>query len=198
MSSQMNDQTVGGLLAYCDWLKEKGYHSPNAVEAWKTAVKKVFETVDGEDYASVSLDGLDVDSHVQRFQTLAGANYKAETVSVYGKRIKNAIEAHEFYLENGKPPTFRQPRARTTEKAQPAKAQKPTDLGSRRGGPTKKVLTEDDTERYEFSYPLSYGMAHVSLPMPLSRRDIERLTTVLSTLEEAPQIPAVTGEVHAA
>ena len=115
MGDEMNSRTVGGLMAYCDWLKAKGYQGASATESWKSAAKVVFETVDPDSWESVSLDGLDVDDYIKRFQTLAGSKYRAETVTVYGRRIKNAIEAHGYYLENGKPPSFKRGATRKSD-----------------------------------------------------------------------------------
>jgi hypothetical protein len=194
-SSDMTTRTVGGLVAYCDYLRDKGYQTPNAVEAWKVAIKKVFETVEPDGYEAISLEGLDLDDYVRRFRTLAGTQYKAETIGVYQRRVLNAIEAHEYYLANGKPPVFRKGSQRPTDAGTPGTAKK-------KAAPSKSErstpLAAVPSERYEFSYPMSYGMAHISLPMRLSRRDIERLTTVLGTLEEQPQIPEHTQERDAA
>lgn len=197
--ADMSERTVGGLLAYCDWLREKGYQSSSAIEAWKVAVKKVFATVEPDTYEAIVLDErLDLEDYVRRFRLLAAKQYKAETISVYERRVTNAIEAHSYYIANGKPPAFR-------SGAQRAKADDAS-LGTakaRAKQPSPKLKVEQQPaspERYEFSYPLSNGMAHISLPIRLSKRDIDRLTTVLSTLEEQPQIPehTITGDRMAA
>jgi hypothetical protein len=193
-STEMTTRTVGGLLAYCDWLREKGYQSPNAVEAWKVAIKKVFETVEPNGYETISLEGLDLDDYVRRFRTLAASQYKAETISVYERRVMNGIEAHEYYLANGKPPAFRKGAPRQKDAGTAPAVKKSAAAKPGRSTPLAAV----PSERYEFSYPMSYGMAHISLPMRLSRRDIDRLTTVLGTLEEQPQIPEHTEERDAA
>jgi hypothetical protein len=195
-ASDMTTKTVGGLLAYCDWLKDKGYQSPNAVEAWKTAVKKVFATVEPDAYEAISLSELDLNDYVRRFRTLAGAQYKAETISVYEKRIVNAMEAHEYYITNGKPPAFRSPSSRV--RASSGESEKKGATSTRKPSPKPVSVAPLPPEKYEFNYPMSYGMAYVSVPMRMTRRDIERLTTVLSTLEETPQIPEQVGKRMAA
>src|SRR5215210_133455 len=110
--NDMHSRTVAGLLAYCDWLKEKGYQGNAAAESWKSAAKMVFETVEPEGWQNISLEGLDLDDYMRRFQTLAGSKLRAETVATYRRRIGNSIEAHEYYLENGKPPSFKRGTAR--------------------------------------------------------------------------------------
>lgn len=192
--TDLNSPTVGGLLAYGDWLKEKNYQGSNAVEAWKTAIKKVFETVEPEQYESISLDGLDLDEYVGRFKVAAGSAYKAETIDVYARRIRNAIEAHEHYRKHGKPPSFRKParRAKHGQKshasAKPAKAADgATDASN--GGEAAGSLVR-------FPFPLRNGqMAELKLPAQLDKADADRLSVFLRALQydQPPQIPERTG-----
>lgn len=86
MGADMSERTVGGLMAYCDWLREKGYQSSNAIEAWKVAVKKVFGTVEPESYEAIALEQLDLEDYVRRFRQLAAKQYKAETRLSEGDR----------------------------------------------------------------------------------------------------------------
>jgi len=183
-------------LAYCDWLRDKGYQSPSAVVDWKTAIKKVFSAVEPEAYEAIALEHLDLGDYVRRFRTLAGAQYKAETIGVYQRRVTNAIEAQEYYIANGKPPVFRSGQRTKVDGDATASTKKPPQKTAQKmAGDQARATTvpAPAPERYEFSYPMSYGMAHISLPIRMSKRDIDRLTTVLSTLEEQPQIPEHTG-----
>src|SRR3954447_8430947 len=104
----MNDKTIEGVLAYCQWLLDKGYAGPSQIRPWKIALQKVFETTEGDGYLSTSIEGLDLDDVIRRFRTLAAQTYKAESIDAYANRVRRALEAHEFYLENHRPPTFRQ------------------------------------------------------------------------------------------
>lgn len=192
--ADMNARTVGGLLAYCDWLRDKGYQSRNAVEAWKTAISKVFKAVEPEGYESVSLDGLDLDDYMQRFRTLAGSEYKAETITVYARRIRNAIEAHDYYRENGKPPSFRKPPARSaaSKTATKASAQKQKAKSATRSPEQPQPMGE----LVAFPFPLRSGqMAELKLPSRLDKTDADRLSVFLRALqfEEQAQIPERTG-----
>jgi hypothetical protein len=191
--ADLTHNTIEGLLAYCDWLVEKGYATSAQVEPWKTAVKKVFHTVEGEDYGSLSLDGLDLDDYFGRFRKLAAGQYKHESMTAYEARVRRAIEAHAHFLEHGRPPTFRQVTKRTNgdgeavngtkpKTAKPAKAAAPTPVGS---------------EFFDLEYPLETGsMALLRLPKRMSKADVDRLSTVLRTLqvEDQKQIPERTGE----
>jgi hypothetical protein len=104
----IQSRTPGGALVYCDYLLDKGYATASQVNPWKTAIQKVFETVEGQDWISVDLTAVDLDEYIARFRTLAGAQYKAESITAYARRIHNALDAHEHYVETGRPPSFRQ------------------------------------------------------------------------------------------
>ncbi|MGN6188617.1 MAG: hypothetical protein ACTHOE_06940 [Conexibacter sp.] len=197
--SEMHSRTVGGLLAYCDWLKDKGYQGAAAAESWKSATKKVFETVEPDGWETVSLDGLDLDDYTRRFQTLAGAKLRAETVGTYKRRIQNAVDAHVYYLENGKPPSFKRGATRKSESGQGASTDggKPTVVKPSRAGHTTVITPPPPPapDFHEFTYPLSPGrIVTMQLPVQMSRREIDRLCTLLQTLEEQPQLPAGSGE----
>ncbi len=193
--TELSNPTIGGLLAYCDWLKAKGYQGDNAIEAWKTAIKKVFAAVEPEKYESISLEGLDLDDYVRRFRRLAGADYKAETINVYAGRIRNAIEAQEHYRKTGRPPSFRKPTRRAKQRQASAPAAK-----SHAGTSDKQELVSggDATGNLvRFPFPLRSGqLAELRLPARLDKSDADRLSAFLRALqqEEQPQLPERAGE----
>src|SRR5690349_20737294 len=106
--AELSDKTPASTLAYCDYLMDTGYATAAQINPWKTAIQKVFETVEGEGWESLDISTIDLDEYGTRFQTLAGAQYKAESITAYKRRVANAIEAHDHYLSTGRPPTFRQ------------------------------------------------------------------------------------------
>ena len=197
MGSVMQNRTVEGLLAYCDWLMEKGYAPVTHVEPWKTATRKVFETVEGEGYLSFDLSGVDVAEYLARFQTLAGSQYKSESIVAYGRRLSNAIEAHEHYLSTGRPPVFKRggssPKKDGEAKPKAAKvrtAQAPAMVGTPASSLGSAALVD-------YPFPLRGGlMAQLRLPARLDKGDVDRMSAFLRTLqsEEQAQIPRRTGE----
>jgi hypothetical protein len=191
--ADITNNTIDGLLAYCDWLVEKGYGTSSQIEPWKTAVKKVFYTVDGEDYGPSALDNIDLDDYFSRFRKLAAGQYKHESMTAYEARVRRAIEAHAHFLEHGRPPTFRQVTKRTNGDAEAASGTKP-----KTAKPAKvAVPTPTGPEFFDLEYPLESGsMALLRLPKRMSKTDVDRLSTVLRTLqvEEQKQIAERTGE----
>jgi hypothetical protein len=196
----MRARTAGGLLAFADYLGLKGYQGKGAIKAWKIAITKVFETIGEDDWESMSLDGIDLDEVTLRFHTLTGNTYKAESVAVYRRRITNAMEAQAFFIENGRPPTFKkQPaRAKKAEAEAPA-ATTPADVEADTPAPATPApatpvaplkTPPSAADFFEFRYPLSPGrMVTMQLPYAMSKREIDRLCAVLQTLEEQPQLP---------
>jgi len=198
MATAMQDRTVEGLIAYCDWLVDKGYATVAQVDPWRTAVKKVFETVEGEGYASLSLSGIDLADYLGRFQTLAGSQYKSESIVTYGRRLRNAIEAHEHYLSTGRPPTFR--RGGSTAKKDGEAKPKAAKAATVQAQTPAQTLSVGGPGFVEFPFPLRGGqMAHLRLPSRLDKTDVDRLSAFLRTLqvEEQAQIPRRTGEDEA-
>lgn len=183
--ADINDRTVGGLLAYCDWLKAKNYQSANAVEAWKVATNKVFSTVEGDGYESLSLDGLNLDEYIERFRVGSGSQYKAETVGVYGRRIRNAMDAQAEYIATGKQ-TMLARGARTAkddDDAEPA-----TKTRAKTATPKDQSKAPPVGELIQFPFPLASGqMAQLKIPPRLRKEDVDRLSAFLRTLQYEEQ-----------
>lgn len=191
--AELNDRTPAGVLAFCDYLMNKGYATAAQINPWKTAIQKMFETVEGEGWESLELDTIDLDEYGSRFQTLAGAAYKAESITAYKRRVHNAIQAHEHYRSTGRPPTFRQgaKRSKPEENHAPAEVvpmEPKATVGA--SAATGGMMT--------FPFPLGDGrVASLTVPPRMKPDDVNRLSAFLRTLQddsEQRQIPRRTGE----
>jgi GH24 family phage-related lysozyme (muramidase) len=200
--SPLQSRTPGGAIAFSEYLAGKGYATTAQVNPWRTAIQKVFETVEGEGWEQLDLASIDLDEYLRRFQTLAGAQYKAESITAYGRRIKNAIEAHEHYLSTGKPPTFRAgPRKAKADEAASLSKAPVVNLESKatpKAAPPAVPGTPSDG-MVDFPYPLGDGrMVTLRLPPRLKSDDVNRITAFIRTLQddsaEPRQIPRRTGE----
>lgn len=195
MGADMNSRTVEGLLAYCDWLAEKGYATGAQIDPWKTAVNKVFDTVEGEGYGALDLSTLDLDDYLSRFQTLAGRQYKAESIVTYGRRLRNAIDAQVHYLETGRPPTFKRGGSRPKHDGATTEATQKKSARTKQSGATPSPTPYAGL--VEFPFPLRNGqMAQLRLPARLEKSDADRLAVFLRALQfdQQAQIPEHTGE----
>jgi hypothetical protein len=194
----INTTTIGGTQMFCDWLIQKGYASQSQANPWKGALKQVFSTVDGEEYESVDWSNLDLDEYLDRFQKLSAGQYKIESVVAYGRRVRNALDAHRQFLETGKPPVARTVRKR--EKPAEAKSNETeTPVVSITKNQPQPGQVQQHADMVVFPYPLDDGqLASLTLPRRLTDADATRLATFIRTLvDEAPeqkQLPRPEGE----
>lgn len=195
MSSEtLNSRTAQGLIDFCDLMANQGYATPNAMEAWKVAARKILTAVEGEDFESTDLTSIDMEDVMGRFQTLTRGQYKPDSVTAYGRRMKNAMDAYFEYLDTGKAPQMRRqaaaPKAEPKPKAPKASRSSSASSDSSGGG-----------DLIKFPFPLKTGeMATLHLPRRIQSDDVERLSGFLRTLQTEPQaqIPAQTSEDEAA
>ncbi len=182
--AELQRRTVGGLLAYCEYLMTKGYASSAQISPWRTAIQKVFEAVEGERFVSLDLSSIDIDEYMQRFQTLAGGMYKSESITAYKRRVQNAIEAHEHYLSTGRPPTFRQGGKRMP-KDDAAKNQAATPEPT---VPAAHSASTDTNGLIDYPFILKDGrMVVLRMPPRLTSDDVNRLSGFLRMLQDDPQ-----------
>lgn len=194
----LTDSTPGGMLAYCDYLMAKGYATAAQINPWRTAIQKVFETVEDEGWESLDLTTVNLDEYLARFQTLAGAQYKAESISAYKRRIRNALDAHEHYRSTGRPPSFRRGGAKR-EKTDDA----PVVVSQIAPKQTAAPAQKGHSGLHSFTYPLGDGhTAKLELPARMSSDDVNRLCAFIRTLQddkpEQRQLPRQAGEQEAA
>lgn len=201
ITPSINTKTIGGTNVFLEWMVSKGYGTEAQVNPWRGALKQVFSTVEGtEDYESFDWSNIDLDDYLERFQRIAGQNYKTESIAAYGRRVRNALDAHMHYLETGRAPASkpREPRRKKEQSAAPAG-------GKGNGGGTVTPIaaatsTPTPPDMVSFPYPLSDGrMATLILPPRLKSDDVSRITTFIRTLEveaaERLQLPPGESEV---
>lgn len=191
----LTSTTVSGALAFCDWLTDKSYATTAQVYPWKIALRKVFETVEGEGYESLDLTNVDLDEYMTRFQIAAGSQYKAESITAYKRRIVNALEAHRRYLDTGRPPTFRAGPRRAKAEDKVVKLDSKSSPAQDPGPPNPGF--------HSLSWPLSDGrLVRLELPHRLKPDDVTRLCAVIRSLQddspEPRQIPERAGDAAAA
>jgi hypothetical protein len=201
LTHNINSTTVGGTFEFFKWMVRGGYGTEAQVTPWRVAMKMVFSTVEGtEDYEPFDWSTVDLDEYMDRFQKLAGAKYKSESIVAYGRRVRNGIDAHKHYLETGRAPTSKPATSRKKKDTQPAAASggngnsdnvTPITAAASAGGNQPGMVS--------FPYPLSDGnMATLVLPRRLAAEDVTRLTTFIRTLEEENRRQLPPGSSEAA
>jgi hypothetical protein len=206
----MNSNTVGGLLAYCDWLLDKHYATLSQIKPWRIAIHKVFGAVaDGGPYEDISLEDVDLDDTARRFRTYGAQTYKSESIDAYLSRVRRAIEAYEYWKANDRPPVFRQV-SKKADGDEAGKAKKPTQKSggkkpdlrlAENGAGEQDPPAPQEPGFIEYPFPLRSGkIAKLVLPQRLEKVDVDRMVQLLHALQFEPQsqIPERTGEQDAA
>lgn len=184
--TDINSGTGAGLMAFLDYLVEKGYGSQSAVGPWKSASRQILQAMEGEDYEGKDVSAIKPDEYLDRFENRGRGKYKAESLRAYRSRFRNAINSYRAFLEDGSIPKFRGSR-QGASKETPAK-HAPADTG-RSADPAKP-----SPRLVEYPFPLRSGeLAYVRLPARLEKADAERLAAFVRTLVFEPQRELVSG-----
>jgi hypothetical protein len=180
-SKQINSGTAEGLLAYLDYLTDKGYASSAAVSPLRSAVRQIMSTVAGDDYGNVDMRTLDVVDYLDRFDTLARGDYKAESLQSYRSRFRRALDYYEIFLTEGRPPSLRKSPTRRSPTESSKTKRKTTSAG---GGPQPvPPAPAVAPDLMDYPFPLREGgVAHLRLPKRLDRDDAERLAVFIRAL----------------
>ncbi len=96
-----NPFTKGRLLAFLDLNVEKGWMNKNTGRSWKAASNKVLEDLPEDD----TLSGVDVRSAVLRYHNRHPGDLSPESLRIYERRVKQAIEAFKSWVED--PTTYK-------------------------------------------------------------------------------------------
>ena len=97
-SDVISTGTAGGLLAFCDYLLEQDHASCGVVHPWRYAVKQVFTRLDGDDFETTDVRGLDVDDYMQRFASAPRDPQEPDRKYAYHERFPKAVAAYRGYL----------------------------------------------------------------------------------------------------
>jgi len=190
---------AGGLLAFMDFMIDKGYGSAGAISPWKSAAKQVFSTVEGDDFENVDVRSLDIDEYMDRFQNRTIGKYSAESLRAYRQRFRKAVEAYRAYLAdpNWRPSLKRTARPKKGD-ADSSKRSKATRLPSPDQAATSPAPSALTASLIAYPFPLKSGqMAQLHLPAQgLDREDADRLTHFLRALvfDQPAQIGPGTAE----
>ncbi len=174
---------VGGLLAFLDFMINKGYGTAGSINPWKSAVKQVFSTVEGDDYEGFDVRTFDIDEYVERFQNRSIGKYSAESLRAYRQRSRKAVEAYRAYLAdpNWRPAPSRasRPKSSNGEPAKRTKGEPKQEASNAHASPPQPSST-----LIAYPFPLKSGqMAQLHLPTQgLDREDADRLTHFIRAL----------------
>jgi len=178
--------TVGGLLAFFDYLVDKGLGRSSAVAPLKSAAKQVFELVEGTEHIDeVGIENLDADDYFSRFEVkaISSGKYKPESIAAYRNRFVRGLEYYKKYITTGEAPKLQ---LRTTSVGRKKTAVTKSLVDAQVEPQAVTAPTGDNLISYPF--PLQAGgIATLRLPARLERIDAERLAAFVRTLVLEPQ-----------
>jgi hypothetical protein len=159
-SSALYSGKSEGLLEFLEYLKAKGVLAGNTADAYKYACSRVL-AIDGPDWMSTDVRGLDVELQMDRYIRLRGASAKPASLTTYRQRVEAAIELYRTFLDN--PAGFRSPA--TKHRSRPTSGRPAGVRGADRS--EKPETTRRNEERSERAAPADPGVNLVTYPFPL-------------------------------
>jgi hypothetical protein len=176
----METKTTGkDLVDHWNWAAEKGIMKKNSALALKSACANVLSVIDG--WESIDITSIDVEDVITRFKNIQARKYKPQSLEVYGKRFRNAIES---YLEYIRDPGAWKPTSRQIQPANSSTNNKPKKIHN--------IKKEDDQIApapaggrglIDYPFPLREGVTvRLMLPRDVTASEVKRLNAFMSTL----------------
>jgi hypothetical protein len=189
MTDAIGTGTAAGGIEYLDSLVDKGRALNGVVSPLKTALKKILEKTEGEDWPQADISTMDVSDTMARFKNLTMGNYSQGSYRTYELRLVKAIEWYRNFLETpgwyptetgraaDAPPERLKPSAPdagVSDLVQPPGAVAETRAGQ---------MAADEAMMITYPFPMGSGsMASLRIPRSVARSDIRRLTAFLEAL----------------
>jgi hypothetical protein len=194
--SVIRSGNVAGLLAFLDFLVDKGYAPRGSMPPIKAACRTVFSRMQGEEtYEALDVRGLELDDYLDRFETLVTGDYKTESIASYRARVKRGLNAYLSFLDTGNVSAFRAS-TRASRPKTPKVTAPTVQNGNGNGNGNGHAEHSEAASLIDYPFPLRNGqIAHLRLPTKLDKIDADRVGAFVQTLVFDPQlaIPAETG-----
>lgn len=118
-------RTITDLLAFLDWMADKGLAPSNTISSRKASSNKVLSALGAEETVDVTL--VDVDDAIRRFGVKHGQEYSPDSLQSYKSRLRTALDDFKAYCDNpvGFRPAGRSPTRTKGEKPSTVKTRTP-------------------------------------------------------------------------
>lgn len=187
MTGAIGSNTASGLIDYLDSLVVKGRSRSGIVGPLKTAITKVLEKTEGDNWGSVTITEIDTDDVMARFKNLTLGVYDSASYKAYESRIRRAIGWYrQFLADPGWAPKSRE----ATEKDKPGLSAIKTSpaIGSVAAPKANVISIATTTEAPKsdgipYPFPLANGqIARIFMPSGLTTSDVDRFALFLKAL----------------
>ena len=193
MTENIGSGTAGGLVDYLDSLVEKGRSRVGVITPLKTALVKILEKTEGDDWEKVDVAKLDVDDVIARFKNFTLGTYTDASYRAYELRMKRAINWYNNFLKN--PGWYPKSNRRNSKKVDDSNGKKTARKINDNGPDTQSrqsiTHTSQSNDQVElpkidsiaYPFPLANGQtARVYIPMGITKADVKRMSTFLEAL----------------
>ncbi|SRR6266568_3274444 len=187
----MNNNQISGpegsgldFVAHWDWAASKGLLNRNTAHALKAAVTRILR-IEGDNWESVDVRSIDVDSLLDRFENLAKKDYTPGSLGTYRSRFKKALGLYLSFLRDprGYKPQGRErslPADRPRATAQRSSRSDVEDFSLSRFGDS---LSTSSIRLVRYPFPIRQGViAELLLPADLRPDEVKRLTNFLDSI----------------
>ena len=184
MTNTIGNRKISGLITYLDSLVEKGRVRSSVVVPLKTAVRQIFETVEGDNWVNIDISEIDLDDYMVRFKNLALDRYNEDSYKAYKARANRALNWYNNFLQSpGWTPQIR--KSSNSNKKTIKSSTSKDSIKSPTPTTTFKSAAKSSApnDLIGFPFPLSNGsLASLYLPKQLSKTDAERLSQFIFSL----------------
>jgi len=193
--------TAAHYLFFLDWAQRKGELPASTVQNWRSASTKILEIED--DWQDLNLVALDLDAHLDRFETLKHMAYSSGSMNTYKSRMRTAIETYRRWL--AKAPDWKPKGSSSTRQSRNSKRSPSEDPPA---SPAERKVeplvghVPSHTPLIEYQLALRPGVrAHLTLPEILTEKEAQRVVRFIQGLAIADEIDeqmmSTAGEVPA-
>jgi hypothetical protein len=194
--------TAAHYLFFLDWAERKGELPASTVQNWRSTSTKVLGIED--DWQDLNLVALDLDAHLDRFETLKHMAYSSGSMNTYKSRMRVAIETYRRWL--AKAPDWKPKGSSSTRPSRNNSKKSPS--GASPASPAQQKIeplvghVPTHTPLIEYQLALRPGVrAHLTLPEILTEKEAQRIVKFIQGLavadEIGEQLMTTAGEVPA-
>lgn len=180
------DGSAAGMIAWLGWVIDKNEMVDATAGALRTGCQKVLAVED--DWNSLDVRGMDVDSIVTRFRNKHRGDMKTSTLDAYEQRLRQSVDMYVKWLNDD--PTWKPAQRRRATKAANGNGTTPGAAVKVKQQEQAKVDPPPQPGMITYPFPIRPGMqGKITLPENLSMREAKRIAAFVSTLafEDEPE-----------
>jgi hypothetical protein len=165
------------FVEFWTWAAQKGLMNMNTAYSFSSPVRQIMSV--NEDWEKIDVSKLNTDDLFLRFQNIKGKNFKPDSLNIYFRRFRLAIDMFLEYVEN--PTGWKYKGQQTSRKLKSSKFEKDKQTDESFEMPISQ--SGFSIPMMDYPFPLRDGcIVRLKLPTDLKTSEVERLATFMRTL----------------